>query len=788
MQDLLKSLNLVITSCVLLLACAGGNNQNDDGASRAASKTVLKGAYPPVATRALGAANFASYWAEGDAKMAAEAFAREQWLVARQAFAELELGDDSMKPRAQLMIALSDAKLGNHQRAAESLAAIVPHMPLLADYLHNAAARSYFFAHDHKRAMEYARAVDEDSVQGADAILLMGDILRGKNNSQVTRDHYARYLETRSKGIRRPEARFRMAEATATLGRKLEAATHFKKISVQAPLSPWAKRSQRRLKDLLKSLPVPEQDRIQKLSAEEYVTRAQVFYRHQRNDKSEQDFAAALSAPGMTTELRCVATYHRANSVYKQRNRTKAAPLFLEALDACEKAENADLYVKAAYQAGRSYATLGEHERAIRYYKLIESKHPEHSYADDARLHQAEEYRELKQEDKVESALSSIAALYPKGDMRGEALWRLAWRSYKDKKYARAIEWLKKQIATAPIDNHFWAEGQAQYWIGRAQGKLGNTRKSVAAYQQVVRDYPLSYYSLLALNRLRESHPAVFDELVTEIHQGPGADDGSFRFQERDEYQTPRFARALEFLRLGLPTPAGAELSRLGFKPPAGRDALTDADAIDRTWAVSFLHYSIGDYGRALWSTRWHILDYKRHWPVGGWRKRWEIAYPPGYWQLIESHAKAQSIPTELIISFVREESGFDPIQESVANAIGLSQIIMPTARRFAKGTGIEVSRETLRDPDKNLRIGSRFMSFLMKKWDQQISLVVPSYNAGESAVARWIRERGSWDRDAWAEEIPYDETRRYSKRVIASYFSYRYLLHDEIPVFANQF
>jgi soluble lytic murein transglycosylase len=182
------------------------------------------------------------------------------------------------------------------------------------------------------------------------------------------------------------------------------------------------------------------------------------------------------------------------------------------------------------------------------------------------------------------------------------------------------------------------------------------------------------------------------------------------------------------------------------------------------------------------------VLDYKRHWPVGAWRKRWDIAYPPGYWQLIESHAKAQSIPSELVISFVREESGFDPIQESVANAIGLSQIIMPTAKRFAEGTGIVVSRETLRDPDKNLRIGTRFMSFLMKKWDQQISLVAPSYNAGEGAVARWVKERGSWDRDAWAEEIPYDETRRYSKRVIASYFTYRYLLHDEIPVFANQF
>jgi soluble lytic murein transglycosylase len=280
----------------------------------------------------------------------------------------------------------------------------------------------------------------------------------------------------------------------------------------------------------------------------------------------------------------------------------------------------------------------------------------------------------------------------------------------------------------------------------------------------------------------------VYAEVVAEIHQAPPDGDGEFRFRERDEYKSPAFARALEFLRLGLPSEASAELSRLGFRSPQGRDRLTDPDEIDRTWAVSFLHHSIGNFGRALWSTRWHVLDYKRHWPSGAWRKRWDIAYPPGYWQLIDKHAKAQGIPTELIISFVREESGFDPIQESVANAIGLSQLIMPTAKRFAEGTGIVVSRETLRDPDKNLLIGSRFMAFLMKKWNQQISLVVPSYNAGEGAVARWVAERGNWDRDEFMEEIPYDETRNYSKRVISSYFTYRYLLHDEIPVFPNQF
>lgn len=726
---------------------------------------------------------------KGDAGAAAELFAREDWEGAKSGFqgalASLKPANGAKAARLTLLIAECEARLGNASAAAVGFESSLVSLPHLGDYLHYRAARSFFAARERDKALLHARSVDSQSIHGADTELLIGNLLRGRPNTQAVYDHYQNYLKTRVTGIRRAEARFHAAQAGAKLGKTIEAAENFKRLTVEVPLSRWAANSQLQLDKLLTRLPAKERKRFTRLDAQQYVTRGHVFYKHNRSDKSEADFRAALTAPGLDEALRCDAAFHLANSVFKQRDRTKAAPLFQNALPACEKAGNVDLYVKTAYQAGRSFATLNEHDKAITYYALIETKHPEHSYADDARLHQAEEFRELDQQDKVGEYLASISTLYPGGDMSAESLWRLAWRDYKNEKYKAAIKWLEKQIATTPINGNFWAEGQAQYWIARSYGKLGNEKQSISAYESVIRTYPLSYYALLALNRLRESHPGVFSKIVGEIHQAPADRSGEFDFQKRDEYEQPAFARAIDFLRLGLDKPASAELARMGFRAPPGREPLTDPDAIDRVWVMAALNYTLGNYGRALWATRWHVLDYKRHWPEGGWRKRWDIAYPPGYWDLIDKHAKAEGIPTELIIAIVREESGFDPIQESVANAIGLSQIIMPTAKRFAPDD-IVVSRETLRDPDKNLRIGSRFLSFLMSKWDQQVSLIPPSYNAGEGAVARWMRERGDWDRDAWAEEIPYDETRRYSKRVISSYFTYRYLLHDEIPVFAN--
>jgi soluble lytic murein transglycosylase len=180
------------------------------------------------------------------------------------------------------------------------------------------------------------------------------------------------------------------------------------------------------------------------------------------------------------------------------------------------------------------------------------------------------------------------------------------------------------------------------------------------------------------------------------------------------------------------------------------------------------------------------VLDYKRHWPVGKWREKWQVAYPRAWWNLLDKHAKKRGHPSELQIAFVREESAFDPLRESWANAVGLTQMIHSTAKRFGKGTGIAPTRENLRDPEKNVIIGSNFLNFLYKKWKGSIALVVPSYNTGENRVARWLREKPQMTRDEFSEDIPLDEPRRYNKRVTESFFVYSYLNDGTIPAMPN--
>ena len=63
----------------------------------------------------------------------------------------------------------------------------------------------------------------------------------------------------------------------------------------------------------------------------------------------------------------------------------------------------------------------------------------------------------------------------------------------------------------------------------------------------------------------------------------------------------------------------------------------------------------------------------------------------------------------------------------------------------------------------------------------------IAAYNAGEGAVGRWLRERGHLPLDEFLEAIPYEETRGYTKRVLASYFVYSWLYSrgDPVPALA---
>jgi soluble lytic murein transglycosylase len=552
-----------------------------------------------------------------------------------------------------------------------------------------------------------------------------------------------------------------------------------------------------------------------------------------RNPESEaayRDILAALPPPAQgrpadhNDELRCIAQYQLAQSVFKQRQRPRAASFYDDAVPLCERAKNDDLHMRALYQSARCHGSRGELQQAADLFARAEAAHPAHSFADDSRLRQAEMYADLLDklkkngpektcdqktcpdyEARITALLSELPDRYPTGDQRAEALFRLAFRAYLQKDYKKARGFLEDSLKKVPREAGWDQEGRTLYWLGRLSDLSGGG-DAVQYYRRAATEYPLSYYSLVAFNRLREKDPKELSRLLEELNRDP-AEEATFvigggashnpgaaaradgwHFKPRELFRAPAFLRGVELARLHLGPEAKQELLAAGIKVPAGKgQKITDPDEEELLWLAVVLYDRAGEWAISHWIPRHTLTAYQRHYPTGAFRKQWLLSYPRGYEELLTEAAKKDGQPEALQFAIVREESAFDPLNESFANAIGLTQMIPPTAKRFAEG--LPTTREALRDPAINVAIGARFLGFLWSTMHGDPPLTIAGYNAGEGAVFRWLRDRGDFDLDAFVEAIPYDETRGYTKRVLSSYLTYAFLapgggdLAERIPV-----
>jgi soluble lytic murein transglycosylase-like protein len=97
----------------------------------------------------------------------------------------------------------------------------------------------------------------------------------------------------------------------------------------------------------------------------------------------------------------------------------------------------------------------------------------------------------------------------------------------------------------------------------------------------------------------------------------------------------------------------------------------------------------------------------------------------------IYDHAVNEGIPPALGFQLVKIESGFTNSARSYASAIGLTQLMLPTARAYEP----TVSPADLMNPDVNLRIGFRYLKDLLKQYDNDLALALEAYNKGPTLV-----------------------------------------------------
>ncbi len=146
------------------------------------------------------------------------------------------------------------------------------------------------------------------------------------------------------------------------------------------------------------------------------------------------------------------------------------------------------------------------------------------------------------------------------------------------------------------------------------------------------------------------------------------------------------------------------------------------------------------------------------------------IRYPLPWQQQFEAWSSAAQISPTWAYGIARSESLFMRDVRSSAGAIGVMQLMPATGRDVARDIRLPYSGlATLTDPSHNIRLGTTYLGQMAARYNGNQVLATAAYNAGPHRVDRWLPEQSPEDARIWIENIPFNETRAYVKRVISA-------------------
>lgn len=667
---------------------------------------------------------------------------------------------DYVEGRLALAAGETDAAAAAFERALE------PACPL-AGYAALRSAQALARAGRADDAIARARAVPEDIAERDEAKLVIAESLSAKNDHAGALPLWRAWLAANPHGNRWVDTSIRIANALLEGAggppeqHAREAYDLCTKIVVEAPKLADAAGAVSARARAVAALKPRDRSVTEALSDEQRARQAQKWLDVNEPNKAF-DLATSVLGTSKTGAVACRASVTRAHAAKK----AKGIKLngWSDAVKACEKEEQ---LVTALYTGAKSHASK-EPKLAIEWFARLEQRFPGHRLADDARYRSAlivARSTDVGHEARSEEMLRSLPDAYPAGDMGTEALFHVALDKMQHADWKSAEPLLDRITELTPDDRHWATAGRAEYFRARAAAATGDAAGARSRFVHIIEHYPLAYYMLLAQARLAADDPALAARTLKSAAERDGG--GAFPSKVHSIFESAAIVRAMRLLEVGDVDAARREVFASG--------ALGDGVDTEVVWAIGALYNQAGfpDLGHSF--SRRKLTDHLAHYPEGKWRFAWQVAYPRAYEEYLVKACSKNALPTPLAWAIMREESSFVADVRSHANAYGLMQLIPPTARWVAAGTGLSSDEASLKRPDVSIELGTRLLSKLRAKHGHP-ALAIGAYNGGGGAVERWVTARTTDELDLFVELVPYDETRNYIKRVLSSQGAYAYL------------
>jgi soluble lytic murein transglycosylase len=633
---------------------------------------------------------------------------------------------------------------GEYARARTILDELPPDF-LLADYAAFFAAEALLREGDEAQAVARYRAFMErfpDSLLLPQAQLAAHDTVFRLGQWAEAEREARRFL---ARVPAHPEAGrilVRLAEARAAQGQVAEAIADLRRRWIEAPASAWGEAARESMDDLARRAGLP----VAPLTVEEQFLQAQRLA-----DAGEQSAAVRL-LEGLLAQGPEPAVRHRALArLAPMLGRLARSDEAIARLDAALAEPATPSRAALMYELGRLLLRGGQTGRGALMFERLLAEHPEAGNVSDVLLQLARARAELGQFDAARESFHGVITRYPDSTAAASARWEVAWLEYRAGRFresALAFRQLSASVGSARL--------AGLYWAGRSLDQLGDKSAGLALYREVLSRGPQGYYGILAGRRVQGKAPAPLAVPVKLTADPIGLLRPDARYQ-----------RAQALGSIGFDGFAIWELEALG------RDTLTEGD---RAWALGVAFAEMGEAGRSLRYLRRALGAAVEAGSPGLPARLWQLYYPLGYGEHVRTAARAVGLDPFVVAAVIREESSYDPRARSGVGAVGLMQLMPDTARIVAQEIGRPLTEiAALWEPPMNITLGSRYLSQLNARFKEPL-LAVAAYNAGPHRVQRWVAERPQADLEEFVDQIPFDETRAFAKRVFTSWYHYRRL------------
>ncbi len=286
-----------------------------------------------------------------------------------------------------------------------------------------------------------------------------------------------------------------------------------------------------------------------------------------------------------------------------------------------------------------------------------------------------------------------------------------------------------------------WTTGQApiididlrwRYWHARALEEIGEIDKANEIFTELAKER--DYYGFLAADKV--------NALYRMNHYPLPENKEEFARIE----SLPAIKRAYEFFKLG----SGYSARREWYH------ALSKMTTYQMQMAAALVS-QWGWHDRAIFTMS-----------KAGAFDNLELRFPILFDDLFDKYAKKRKIDRSWIYGLARAESAFIEDVKSPAGALGLMQVMPKTGAMTAKRIGLKGFKTSkLTQAKTNIPIGTAYMKQMFDKFDGNIVLATAAYNAGPHRVNKWLPKQGCEEPDVWIEQIPFNETRKYVRRVL---------------------